>query len=166
MNIMTIDNYENFQYLQKHQMLQCIINETKSVQCEYCPKRVLTPSALTMHMRTHNTMNGLFECPFCKERYQNTLLFKEHVKIHMKNGTYHCLHCKKEFAKYSAIRKHMQLNHSSVRYKCQNCPKEFKSKYKLKEHRLCHSDVRQFLCADCGKQFKRKGLLSVAFKFG
>ena len=122
--------------LEKHRLLHCNKTDTKSVQCQYCPKRVLTPSALTMHMKTHNTKNGFFRCPFCSERYQNTLLFKDHVKTHMEDGVYYCPFCKKDFKKYIAIRKHIRLNHSSVRYTCQDCGKDFKSKYKLKEHRL------------------------------
>lgn len=133
-------------------------SEERSVQCEFCPKKLMTPSALTMHMRTHDAKHGgIFRCPFCYENFQNTLLFKDHVKVHMENGRYYCPECKKEFEKYSSVRKHIQLNHSLQQFECEECGKTFKSRYKLKEHALRHSNIRQFLCDDCGKQFKRKG---------
>lgn len=133
--------------------------EEKCVKCEFCSKTVMTPSALTMHMRTHNVKNGgIFRCPFCNENFQNTLLFKDHVQIHMENGKYYCPECRKEFEKYSSVRKHIQLNHSAQHFQCTECDKSFKSRYKLKEHSLRHSNIRQFEC-ECGKQFKRKDKL-------
>lgn len=122
--------------LEKHRLIQCNKNDSKFLQCQFCSKRLQTPSALTMHVKTHNAINGIFRCPFCSERYQSTLLLGEHVKIHMQNGAYFCPHCNKEFEKYIAVRKHIKLIHSSIRFKCPECGKDFKTKYKLKEHRL------------------------------
>lgn len=106
------------------------------MQCHICPKRILTPSALIMHLKSHTIKNGIFRCPFCKEQYQNTLIFKDHVETHKTHGVYFCPECRKEFQKYAGVRKHIRLNHSTVRYACSECGKDFKSKYKLKEHKL------------------------------
>lgn len=117
-------------------MLSCDKKESLTIQCNICLKFLQTPSALSMHLKSHNSTNGIFKCPFCEDRYQSTLLFKEHVRCHNQNGVFTCPHCEKRFPKYSSIRKHIQLNHSAVRFVCHECGKNFKSKYKLKEHSL------------------------------
>ncbi|XP_055302719.1 uncharacterized protein LOC129568626 [Sitodiplosis mosellana] len=145
--------------LEKHHLSNCSDKESMAVQCHICLKHLQTPSALSMHIKTHNSPSGICICPFCSQRYQSTIVFKEHVKSHMTNGTYKCPHCTKDFPKYSSVRKHIRINHSTVRFVCHECGKDFKSKYKLKEHSLSHSDVREFSCDDCDKQFKRKDKL-------
>lgn len=121
---------------QKHRLSDCSDTESMTVQCHICLKHLQTPSALSMHIKTHNTVSGIIKCPLCSQRYQSTIVFKEHVKSHMINGSYKCPHCIKQFPKYSSIRKHIRINHSAVRFVCHECGKDFKSKYKLKEHSL------------------------------
>lgn len=128
--------FKSDQDLENHHKTNCDKRHSLSVQCDVCQKSLQTPSALTMHMKSHSMPSGIFECPFCNAQYHNTLQFKEHVKCHIHNGFYSCIHCDKKFAKYAAARKHMRMNHSTVRFVCHECGKSFKSKYKLKEHSL------------------------------
>lgn len=121
---------------QDHQMLSCSNAECVRYQCHICLKQLQAPAALMMHIKAHNSGNGLCKCPFCSQRYQSTAKFKEHVKTHMVNGTYKCPHCHKDFPQYSSIRKHIRINHTADRFVCHECGKDFKSKYKLKEHSL------------------------------
>lgn len=125
-----------FEYFQDHLKSSC--TAVLTTQCHICLKQLQTPKGLLMHIKTHssNSVNGLYKCPFCSQRYQNTVKFKLHVKIHMVNGVYKCPHCSKEFSRYSSIRKHIKIIHTAVRFVCLECGKNFKSKYKLKEHTL------------------------------
>lgn len=129
-------SFKSDQDLENHNKLNCDKRQSLSVQCNVCQKFLQTPSALTMHLKSHSMSNGIFECPFCNVIYQSTLQFREHVKCHIHNGFYSCIHCDKKFAKYAAVRKHMRMNHSTVRFVCHECGKCFKTKYKLKEHAL------------------------------
>lgn len=131
-----IDSNRFFRSFQKHQLANCDDKNSMNVHCTICLKNFQTPSALSMHIKTHNSASGICICPFCLQQYQSTIVFKDHVKKHMVDGSYSCPHCTKSFEKYSSIRKHIRINHSTVRFVCHECGKDFKSKYKLKEHSL------------------------------
>ncbi|XP_031623861.1 PR domain zinc finger protein 10-like [Contarinia nasturtii] len=155
-------SFETAEKLEEHRLSNDDDKELLSTKCHICFKNLHRPSSLSMHLKKHESKDGLCKCPYCSETYQNTLQFRDHVKIHCQtNGKYKCPHCTKEFPKYKSIRKHIRINHTINRFVCDelNCGKAFKSKYKLKEHKLSHSDFREFSCADCDKQFKRKDKL-------
>lgn len=130
------NKYPSICSFQNHHSSNCSEEDPSSLQCHICLKHLQTPSALTMHIKTHTTNSGICKCPFCSQRYQSTTKFKSHVKTHMVNGIYTCPHCEKQFSEYPPIRKHIKINHSTVRFVCHECGKDFKSKYKLKEHSL------------------------------
>ncbi|XP_037049154.1 PR domain zinc finger protein 10-like [Bradysia coprophila] len=144
----------------KHRLIHCTTaKDTSSLKCTFCPRRLLTPSALSMHIKTHIYKNRLFHCLFCPERFQWANEIMNHVPVHRVDGFYSCEHCKKKFKEYSMVRKHVRSYHSSILHSCSDCGAKFKSVSKLKIHRLRHSDVKEFLCSQCGKQFKRKDKL-------
>lgn len=80
----------------KHRLIHCTTaKDTTSLKCTFCPRRLLTPSALSMHIKTHIYKNRLFHCLFCPERFQWANEIMNHVPIHRVDGFYSCEHCKK-----------------------------------------------------------------------
>lgn len=75
--------------------MHCTSSGSKAVQCMYCPKKVLTQSALAMHVKSHIFKSCLFNCLYCSERYQHAAEFMNHVTIHAENGLYNCERCGK-----------------------------------------------------------------------
>ncbi|XP_050304821.1 PR domain zinc finger protein 10-like isoform X2 [Anthonomus grandis grandis] len=145
--------------LQKH-MLCHESNETKPLQCKDCNKRFLTTAGMAVHARGHlKPGENRYECPICRETFDQILHLKNHFPTHAQNNTYSCPVCSRTFQKYSMIRRHMKV-HTERKIKCPDCPKIFKTQPFLKKHMLKHSDHKEFLCADCGKQFKRKDKLA------
>ncbi|KAJ6646040.1 PR domain zinc finger protein 4 [Pseudolycoriella hygida] len=121
----------------KHRLIHCTTaKDTTSLKCTFCPKRLLTPSALSMHIKAHIYKNRLFHCLFCPERFQWANEIMNHVPIHRVDGFYSCEHCKKKFKEYSMVRKHVRSYHSSILHSCSDCGSKFKSVSKLKIHRL------------------------------
>lgn len=148
----------------KHLIHCTTAKDTTSLKCTFCPRRLLTPSALSMHIKTHIYKNRLFHCLFCSERFQWANEIMNHVPIHRVDGFYSCEHCKKvrtnsaaysrsvrlfyakkfffslwydqKFKEYSVIRKHVRSYHSSALHSCSDCGAKFKSSSKLKIHRL------------------------------
>ncbi|CAB3362622.1 Hypothetical predicted protein [Cloeon dipterum] len=149
--------------LQKH-MLVHGAEETKPLQCEICFKRFLNNSALACHVKVHTEEKKVFECPICREVFEQVITLKDHVQTHCNNGVYTCPHCSKAFIGYSLVRKHIRTFHSERKHTCSSCGKLFHTLDKLRMHMLRHSDHREFLCANCGKQFKRKDKLKEHMK--
>lgn len=82
--------------LEKHRQVHCTTTkDTTSLKCTFCPRRLLTPSALSMHIKTHIYKNRLFHCLFCPERFQWANEIMNHVPVHRVDGFYSCEHCKK-----------------------------------------------------------------------
>lgn len=75
--------------------MHCKSHESKLVQCTYCPKQVLTQSALAMHVKSHIFKSRLFHCLYCSERFQHATEIMGHVPLHMENGFYNCERCHK-----------------------------------------------------------------------
>lgn len=69
--------------------------ESKAVRCAYCPKEMLTESALVMHMKSHVFKNRMFVCLYCSEGFQHATEINAHVVVHMENGAYNCRKCHK-----------------------------------------------------------------------
>lgn len=145
--------------LQRHMLIHGP-EESKPLQCHQCKKRFMTNSALICHLKTHISGENIYECPICKDRFDNVPKLKAHVQKHCVNNTYTCPQCNKKFKAYSIIRKHIRAFHSEQKHICQHCSKEFPTMDKLKIHLLKYSDHREFLCSNCGKQFKRKDKLT------
>ncbi|XP_022242244.1 PR domain zinc finger protein 10-like isoform X2 [Limulus polyphemus] len=139
-------------------------DDSKPLQCDVCLKRFLNNSALACHIKVHNEDRKTYECPICKQNFEQMIGLKEHVHGHSENGLFTCPHCQKRCEEYNQIRKHIRAFHSERRYPCDKCDKVFPRPDKLKLHMLRHSNHREFLCADCGKQFKRKDKLKEHMK--
>lgn len=69
--------------------------ESKPLKCDTCSKRFLNNSALVCHLKIHKMDKKIFECPICKETFEQILLLKEHVRSHCVDGQYTCPHCTK-----------------------------------------------------------------------
>lgn len=139
-------------------------DDSKPLQCDVCYKRFLNNSALACHIKVHSEEKKYYECPICKEGFDQIIPLKDHIHVHCVDGLYTCPSCQKSFEEYNQIRKHIRAFHSEKKYPCGQCDKIFPRPDKLKLHMLRHSDHREFLCANCGKQFKRKDKLKEHMK--
>ncbi|GAB6024300.1 hypothetical protein CHUAL_008992 [Chamberlinius hualienensis] len=149
--------------LQRHMMVHGSEDE-KPLQCCFCEKRFLNNSALACHIKVHSDEKRIYECPICKEEFDQVVMLKEHIRIHSISGYFTCPSCQKSFDEYNQIRKHIRIFHSDKKFPCDHCDKVFPRPDKLKLHMLRHSTHREFLCASCGKQFKRKDKLKEHMK--
>ncbi|XP_037073543.1 PR domain zinc finger protein 10-like [Pollicipes pollicipes] len=146
------------EWLKRH-LLTHVPDEEKPVSCSTCGRRFFTVSALQCHRRVHSAAARRYQCPLCRQTFEQITALREHVRMHAVDGKYTCPHCEKSFDGYMVIRKHIRSFHNDRVFVCSLCYKPCQSTDKLKLHMLKHSDHREFLCSECGKQFKRKDKL-------
>lgn len=162
--------------------MHCPTNASKLILCKFCPKKLMTDSAMAMHVKSHLNKTRYFQCVLCPERFTLSIDLTEHVVKHLNDGSYSCSKCSRvsnyfnihlhvniiinfiyeifqKYTKYADIRKHIRAIHPDVSFPCPTCGRCFKSPNKLRLHQLSHSDVRAFQCLDCGVKFKRKDKL-------
>lgn len=164
----------------KHRLIHCTTaKDTTSLKCTFCPRRLLTPSALSMHIKTHIYKNRLFHCLFCPERFQWANEIMNHVPVHRVDGFYSCEHCKKVSFIFTSLNLGRKLirprsvchinkqphfstissSHSDNIYIF--CFKKFKEYSMVRKHvRSYHSSILHS-CSDCGAKFKSVSKLKI-----
>lgn len=90
--------FSSAERLEEHRNLHSasLAMDPKLVQCTYCPERMLTPSALAMHIKSHLHKNKMFICLFCAKSFRMATELTAHVPMHLSgDGSYDCSHCHK-----------------------------------------------------------------------
>ena len=70
-------------------------DENKPLACEECGKRFLSNSALACHLKVHAVEMFSYDCPICRQPFDQIHALKEHVHVHRINNVYTCPHCLK-----------------------------------------------------------------------
>lgn len=73
--------------------MHCPTNASKMIHCKYCPKKLMTDSAMAMHVKSHLNKIHVFECVLCSQRFTLSIDLTEHVQEHLVDGFYKCPKC-------------------------------------------------------------------------
>ena len=133
----------------------------RPTSCSYCGKQFPTPSALTVHVRTHTGYRP-FVCSRCSQSFTQLSHLKRHtLRRHATSRPYVCAYCHKAFAAVPLLHSHLQihgivtraLSRRAVQYSCDVCGLKMSKKHQLNCHLCGHVDERRFLCSRCGRSF-------------
>ena len=126
---------------------------SKRYECEVCARRVTSPSALRIHMRTH-TGEKPFKCEVCGKSFSQKHHLEYHTKTHTGNKPFNCEVCGKSFILNKDLISHTRIHTGETPFKCQFCDRKFKLKQYLNYHMIDHTGERPFKCELCGRRFK------------
>ena len=79
-------------------------------ECDVCEKAFESPSALTIHMRTH-TNEKPYECDVCEMKFRRSDTLKDHMRTHTKEKPYECDVCEKRLTQAGNLKTHMRRYH-------------------------------------------------------
>ena len=106
-------------------------------RCSYCKKTFLTPTHLTIHMRSHKR-RFLFTCKTCDRSFLNKFYLDRHIELQHQHI---CGYCKKTFRKLGNLKLHLMQCHSgSQPFTCPACKILFLTKLQFDQH-ICASSA-------------------------
>lgn len=100
-----------------------------------------------------------YECKYCKKRFTQSSVLKNHIRIHTGETPYKCQTCGKGFKTLSIMRRHTSKHSTERPFKCSTCPKAFKSKDDLQSHKKTHKSGPHS-CQYCDITFETRRPLS------
>ncbi|XP_047534976.1 zinc finger protein 37 homolog isoform X1 [Vanessa atalanta] len=162
-------------------------NWERHYMCNVCDKPFLLKENLAVHLASHTSLETMFKCIYCKEKFSHQNDLVKHEKKHLVSGRYDCIiceqsydcrnklsmhfkthlrvkdficqHCGKEFLRMNSMRRHVQICHAGIRIQCSICKKFLKGH--LSEHMRTHEKQRPHKCPDCGQCFTQSTQLTV-----
>jgi len=134
----------------------------RPTKCSHCGKQCSSPSALSIHLRTH-TGQRPFACSLCPRAFTQLCHLTRHTDHrHATSKPYVCADCHKAFASPALLRSHLRTHGVAikapsrriVRYGCQVCGLQMTKRHRMHRHiRRVHARERPFLCSECGRSF-------------
>lgn len=82
-----------------------------SFQCEFCSKRFMFKSHLTIHERVH-TSERPFQCKLCSKRFNHKSSLTRHRVIHSVERPFRCKFCSKAFKQNIYLKSHEENIHN------------------------------------------------------
>ena len=126
---------------------------SKRYECQVCGRKLTSPSALRIHMRTH-TGEKPFKCEVCGKSFSQKVHVERHKTSHTGEKPFTCKVCGKSFSRACTLIDHNKLHSDEKPFKCQVCGESFPLKNYLRYHLMSHKDEKPFKCELCNKDFK------------
>ena len=126
-------------------------------KCDVCELSFTQRNHMRMHKKRYH--DGSFECPKCKQIFNDKMDMKKHISmVHEENRCFKCDFCELSFTKKSHRDDHVSCVHKQERpFKCSVCSKLFGRNTHLKKHiSSVHEGEKPFRCDMCNKRFAAK----------
>ncbi|KRT83770.1 zinc-finger associated domain containing protein, partial [Oryctes borbonicus] len=98
-------------------------------------------------------------CSLCNKTFQNFLLLRKHLQMHIRNKKYICEVCGYVTMRKSYLTDHMETHSLNKPYKCNFCSKSFRCRSTFSRHKRIHTNPKQVVCEMCGQKFTDRGTL-------
>ena len=134
--------------------------------CKLCQTPFFRLEDLDNHKKVHDQVKKLYDCPYCPQKFELFMDYKNHVASHAK--PFKCNICPKDFVRNADLVSHLQshdteeilIDGTKNRYykpfKCESCHKGFANLTSIKKHVLIHMEEKPFKCGFCHKQFAQE----------
>ncbi|XP_069135087.1 zinc finger protein 420-like [Argopecten irradians] len=126
--------------------------------CSVCGYRLLTETALEIHMRKHNcelTTAGktTYICYICGKNMKHSVTFTRHLQMHRGEKPHKCRFCGKAFVEKGSCERHIRIHLGVKPCLCDVCGKSFRTSAELNLHKKLHTVGKTFKCIFCDKKF-------------
>ena len=144
--------------MERHHRIQH--RKEKTLECDLCRKKFLTPFTLKKHQRTHTAIEERTQtCLKCGVAVTN---MKQHERfVHQKDLPFSCPEedCQTKFTSSLHLRKHMESVHDKTKLACPQCNKMMGVNSLASHIRIVHQKQRNSECPECHKTFQNKSHL-------
>ena len=144
--------------MERHHRIQH--QKEKTLECDLCNKKFLTPFALKKHQQTHTAIEERTQtCLKCGVSVAN---MKQHERfVHQKDLPFSCPEqdCQTKFTSSLHLRKHMESVHNKAKLACPQCKKMIGVNSLASHIRIVHQKQRNSECPECHKTFQNKSHL-------
>ena len=152
--------FDTFMQLRQHCLVAHIGVRVERSGCNLCHKTFSSANGLKVHIETIHTKAQVYECPDCKETFNQKGNMQNHYRrVHQGEEArkLQCDICNKGFICPSDLRKHVERVHLKVRKNevvCEVCGKPFSDSRAMKIHiNAIHTKEVQYPCPDCKMVF-------------
>ena len=125
-------------------------HNSKSYNCENCPRKFDTEDRLKAHVKKIHTDELNYQCDKCEKRFKNPSNLHTHLKYTHGTKTIQCDKCEYSCKNISKLKRHQTRVHSSNQIICDKCGKTFTNTLSLKDHK----------CMTCSQKSKTSKRLS------
>ncbi|XP_064110519.1 zinc finger and SCAN domain-containing protein 12-like isoform X1 [Macrobrachium nipponense] len=154
------DVFDTFMQLRQHCLVIHMGIEREQYICKLCNKKFSSPTGLKVHVETIHEKVQVFECPTCKETFNQKGNMQNHFRrVHQGDEARKllCDICNKGFICPSDLRKHVERVHLKVRKNevmCEVCGKPFSDSRAMRIHiNAVHTKEVQHPCPECKMVF-------------
>lgn len=144
-------------------LIACLLKKRTDIKygdrcCVVCNKLTSRVNDFKRHCIEHllddaYKKNGvLIQCQICREQFDNSTMYRQHLREHANLPVYQCRLCSKSFSDSSNYTKHRKVHNISVLI-CDLCSKKFSSKNMLVQHIERHAQTKPVQCSLCPQVF-------------
>lgn len=137
--------------------------------CPLCQKEINHYGNLKKHMFSHTDIQ--FTCQFCSEQFDNTMKYRNHIKVTHKKIFYYekdeevtdeeedsefpteCVLCQESISTQEERVAHMVEEHSKEQGLCTDCGMILSSEHELRAHKLKKHSGDWIDCDECDEKF-------------
>ncbi|CAL4128378.1 unnamed protein product, partial [Meganyctiphanes norvegica] len=152
--------FDTFMQLRQHCLVVHMGVEQEKYLCKTCNKTFSSATGLKVHIETIHEKAQVYECPVCKESFNQKGNMQNHYRrLHQGEEARKllCDICSKGFICPSDLRKHVERVHLKVRKNevmCDLCGKPFSDSRAMRIHiNAVHTKEVQHPCPDCKMVF-------------